>query len=136
MGFIDYGYNIVHLPKTKEKDRLSLSMLICLSLASFLWDIGKQNSPRCEAAKRHSVSSQEMHRKIKYSRCPPPPPPTKKSGLILMIRMGTSGLIYLFDVHLLHKQFLSRHVSCFSMLCSSLDILCIKRKLTSYYFNC
>ena len=26
--------------------------LTIISLASFLWDIGKQNSPRCDAAKR------------------------------------------------------------------------------------
>ena len=30
----------------------SLVKLTHLSLASFLWDIGKQNSPRCDAAER------------------------------------------------------------------------------------
>ena len=28
-----------------------LTALTHISLASFLWDIGKQNSPRCDAAK-------------------------------------------------------------------------------------
>ena len=29
-----------------------IRFLTHISLASFLWDIGKQNSPRCDAAKR------------------------------------------------------------------------------------
>ena len=35
------------LPRKKRVVRLTH-----ISLASFLWDIGKQNSPRCDAAKR------------------------------------------------------------------------------------
>ena len=33
-------------------EKLLTGMLTHLSLASLLWDIGKQNSPRCDAAKR------------------------------------------------------------------------------------
>ena len=36
-----------------------VSILTHLNMASFLWDIGKQNSPRCDAAK-HSVSSRAI----------------------------------------------------------------------------
>ena len=35
-----------------------------LSLASFLWDIGKQHSPRCDAAERYSVCREKFHRKL------------------------------------------------------------------------
>ena len=35
-----------------EKVAFQLSNLTRLSLASLLWDIGKQNSPRCDAAER------------------------------------------------------------------------------------
>ena len=35
-----------------SKQILLSHLLAHISLASFLWDIGKQNSPRCEAAKR------------------------------------------------------------------------------------
>ena len=31
---------------------ISVQILTHISLASFLWDIGKQNSPRCDAEKR------------------------------------------------------------------------------------
>ena len=31
---------------------ISFYQLTHISLSSFLWDIGKQNSPRCDAAKR------------------------------------------------------------------------------------
>ena len=33
-----------------------------ISLASFLWDIGKQNSPRCDALER--VCLEDFHKKI------------------------------------------------------------------------
>ena len=43
-----------------------------LSLASLLWDIGKQNSPKCDAAKRgvpsgagYSICLENFHRKKK-----------------------------------------------------------------------
>ena len=35
-----------------SKQILLSHLLAHISLASFLWDIGKQNSPRCEAAER------------------------------------------------------------------------------------
>ena len=39
--------------ETNHCDLVSqLTHLTCLSLTSFLWDIGKQNNPRCDAAKR------------------------------------------------------------------------------------
>ena len=41
-------------------------ILIHLSLASLLWDIGKQNSPRCDAAERGVPSGAILllHREI------------------------------------------------------------------------
>ena len=40
--------------KKKRLNRLTLARtpLTHISLASFLWDIGKYNSPRCDTAKR------------------------------------------------------------------------------------
>ena len=39
--------------RKKEKQQHSMIFLLThLSLASLLWDIGKQNSPRCDAAER------------------------------------------------------------------------------------
>ena len=45
-------------------------ILTHLSLASLLWDIGKQHSPRCDAAERrpiwgYSVCTEKFHRKIR-----------------------------------------------------------------------
>ena len=52
-------------------------------------DIGKQNSPRCEAAKRgYSVCSLGFQKKKK--RINTPDVPKNESGLIQMIRMGKS----------------------------------------------
>ena len=50
---------------------VAISTLTHISLASFLGDIGKQNSPRCDTAKRNIPSGailfglQEFHRKMK-----------------------------------------------------------------------
>ena len=47
-----------------------------ISMASFLWDIGKQNSLRCDAAKRGVpseailISSKKKIKMKNYSRCP------------------------------------------------------------------
>ena len=42
---------------TCTKKGLCVKMVLThISLASFLWDIGKQNSPRCDAAKRGAPS--------------------------------------------------------------------------------
>ena len=35
-----------------KRDPIASFSLTHISLASFLWDIDKQNSPRCDAAKR------------------------------------------------------------------------------------
>ena len=47
-------YRMILCPKTSNKcyGILRLVQLTHLSLASLLWDIGKQSSPRCDAAKR------------------------------------------------------------------------------------
>ena len=65
-----------------------------ISLASFLWDIGKQNRPRCDATK-HGVPSENIlfADKIfieKKKKKTTPEAPTKENGLIQMIRMGKS----------------------------------------------
>ena len=71
-------------------------MLTHISLASFLWDIGKQDSPRCDAAKRGVPSVallfaymnfiEKLDKKEKNT----PDVHKKESGLIQMIRMGKS----------------------------------------------
>ena len=56
--FAGWDYSILEAEATRIKQR-SIYHGICvssdlthLSLASLLWDIGKQNSPRCDAAER------------------------------------------------------------------------------------
>ena len=39
-------------PEVSDTQNLAVMILTHISLASFLWDIGKQNSPRCDAAER------------------------------------------------------------------------------------
>ena len=64
-----------------------------LSLASLLWDIGKQNSPRCDAAERrpiwgYSVCLENFHRKIEWNSKITLDDPKNESGLTQMIMMG------------------------------------------------
>ena len=71
-------------------------LLTHLSLASFLWDIGKQNSPRCDAAKRGVPSGaflfaqrnfiEKRDKKIKIT----PYIPKNESGLTQFIMIGKS----------------------------------------------
>ena len=46
-----------------------LGMLTCISLASFLWDIGKQNSPRCDASFCCSIPGAILYAKAKIKKC-------------------------------------------------------------------
>ena len=67
-----------------------------LSLVSLLWDIGKQNSPRCDATERGVPSGailfacrnfiKKWGKKIKIT----PNTPKNESGLIQLITMGES----------------------------------------------
>ena len=73
-----------------------LSSLTHLSLAFLLWDIGKQNSPRCDAAEcgvpsgailfaeRIFIEKNDKNLKI------PPDAPKNECGLTQMILMGKS----------------------------------------------
>ena len=60
-------------------------------LASFLWGISKQHSPRCDATERGIPSgailfAEEMKLKFKIT----PEAPKNESGLVQMIAIGTS----------------------------------------------
>ena len=67
-----------------------------LSLASLLWDIGKQYSPRCDAAESGVPSGailfakrifiKNLFKKMKIT----PDAPKNESGLTQMIKMGKS----------------------------------------------
>ena len=59
-----------------------------LSLASLLWDIGKQNSPRCDATKRGVPSAAILFCLEKFKITPDAP--KIESGLIQFIGMGKS----------------------------------------------
>ena len=62
-----------------------------LSLASLLWDIGKQYSPRCDAAEcGYSVCLEKIYRKSELSFKITPDSPKNESGLIQMITVGKS----------------------------------------------
>ena len=65
-----------------------------ISLASFLLGIGKQNSPRWDAAKRvwgYSVGLREFHRKNEIKMKNTPDAFKNYNGLILIIRIGKSN---------------------------------------------
>ena len=66
---------------------VSKSSLTHISLASFLWDIGKQNSPRCDAAKCGVQSGAILFAYIEKWNISPDAP-KNESGLIQMIGMG------------------------------------------------
>ena len=70
-----------------------LNCLTHLRLASLLWDIGKQNSPRCDAAERGVPSGAILfayrifiEKLNKFT----PDAPKNESGLTQMIMMGKS----------------------------------------------
>ena len=67
-----------------------------ISLASFLWDIGKQNYSRCDAPKRGVPSGAILFAKLTSDA------PKNGSGLAHLIRMGKS--IRLFWIN--YKQIL------------------------------
>ena len=79
-----------------QNSKLRIGSLTHLSLASFLWDIGKQYSPRCDAAERGVPSGAilfayrnfiEKWIKILKSH---PAAPNYESGLTQMIMLGES----------------------------------------------
>ena len=64
---------------------------------SFLWDIGKQNSPRCDAAAErgvrtggYSVFLEDFYQKFVWKLKITPVAPRNISGLIQMIMVGKS----------------------------------------------
>ena len=61
-----------------------------ISLASFLWDISKQNSPGCNAAKRGVPSGAILFTDINKNEKITPVSPENESRLSQMIRMGKS----------------------------------------------
>ena len=88
-----WGYNVslCQIKRTQGLYKLTL-----LRLASFLWAIGKQHSPRCDAAERGVPSGailfarrnfiEKSDKKIKIT----PNTPKNESGLIQLIMMGES----------------------------------------------
>ena len=79
------------------KNEMSMYTLTHLSLVVILWDIGKQHSPRCDAAERGVPSGailfaqrnfiEKSEKNENYSS---PYTPTNESGLIQLIMMGKS----------------------------------------------
>ena len=71
---------------------IDVSTHIRVSLASFLWDIGKQNSPKCDATKRIIPSGAILFaEKIFIEKSKNTlDVPKNESGLIQMIRMCKS----------------------------------------------
>ena len=74
------------------KSLQNFCILTCLSLVSFLWDIGKQYSPRCDAAQRgvpsRAILFEKFHRKIEYKIEITPVVLQYESGLTQMLMMG------------------------------------------------
>ena len=79
------------------QDHCSSGCLTHLSLASFLWDIGKEHCPRCDTAERGVPSGAilfayrnfiEKWNKIFFKIAPAAP--KNENGLTLMIKMGES----------------------------------------------
>ena len=83
-------------------------LLTHISLASFLWDIGKQNSPRCDTAKRGVPSGAFLFADMIFieneiKMIITPDDPKNEYGLIQMIRMGNSiRLIWVKDNGAIH----------------------------------
>ena len=48
--------NLISCKANAKRKRITTETLTHLSLASLLWDIGKQHSPRCDAAERGVTS--------------------------------------------------------------------------------
>ena len=58
--------NLFNFMLVAIQNGFAIYFLTNISLMAFLWDIGKQNSPRCDAAKRgYSVCLHDFHGKMK-----------------------------------------------------------------------